>query len=347
MHLVDLPPQVFCGSPDIGQHFVAGRNGQFRMFHFRDCLVDMQTLFPIAPGGRVCTAMFALYEEQKYAQYFSEEFAVELQRHPRVDLEYGFVLGGSPNYWHFLVDHLSTIALLPSFGESGLPMPTLVANETLTPDYVQLLETGCALLNVGRPNAVAASQRIMRFRNSYVPCRSPLGPRLDFLRDLGRSIQGEGGSSAPERIFIRRGNVSYRRIENEDEIEQALAREFGFVAVTPGDMTPFDQMKLMRNARIVVGGHGAALTNTIFGVNLKHVIELYRSATQPFFKAVCDHWGIGHHFVQGIDANARSFERDPGRPDNQDYSIDVPGLLELVASLEKGTLAQGRFAADK
>jgi hypothetical protein len=331
MHLVDLPPAVFCGSSDIGQHFVAGRNSQFRMFHFRDCLVDMQSRFPIAPGGRVCTGMFGLYEGQKYEPYFSDEFALELQRHTQVDLEYGFVLGGSPNYWHFLVDHLSTLALLPSFGHTGLPTPTLVANATLTPDYVRLVETVCAFLNVARPNAVAASQRFMRLRNSYVPCRSPLGPRLEFLRDLGRSIQSAAQTPSPERIFLRRGSVSRRRITNETELEGALAREFGFVAIDPGGMSAFDQMRLMRKAHLVIGGHGAALTNVIFGVDLEHVVELYGGATQPFFKAVCDHWQIGHHFVPGAGLDAA--ERDPGRPDNQDYSIDVYGLLKLVETL--------------
>lgn len=330
MHLIDLPPQEFCASPDIGRHFVAGRDGQFRMFHFPHCLVDMQTLFPVASAGRVCTAMFALYEAQKYAQYFTAEFAAELQRHPRVDLEHVFVLGGSPNYWHFLVDHLATIALLPAFAESGIAMPIVVANETLNPGYVRLLEAGCDALRIPRPQAVASAQRVMRFRDAYVPCRSPQGPRFDFLRDLGRSLQAEDGTDAPERIFIRRGNVAYRRIANEVEVERALARRFGFVGVNTGEMSPFDQVRLMRNARIVVGGHGAALANLLFGVKLEQVVELYCGATQPFFKAVCNHWGTAHSFFEGVAVGEGSIEWDPGRPDNRDFSVDAERLIEAI-----------------
>jgi capsular polysaccharide biosynthesis protein len=336
MRIVDVPPSIFCNAPEIGQHFVAGRNRQFRMFHFRDCRVDMRMLFPIVASGgegRVCKAMFGMYEEQKYDEYFSGDFASRLPLDAPVDREFCFVLGGIRNYWHFLVDHLSKIALLPSFPESGLPMPAMVVNDTLTEDYLRLLEAGCALLGVQRPIIVMSPKRFTRFRNSYIPCVSPLGPRLDFLRDLGRAIQSSDAKDAPERIFIRRGGASHRRIENEGELERALAREFGFVALTAGDMTPFEQINAMKSARIVIAGHGAALTNIIFGVELKHVIELYVHATQPHYKAVCDHWGIAHHFVPGTSADPEARNPAVRRPDNQDYAVDVEAMLRLAGSL--------------
>jgi capsular polysaccharide biosynthesis protein len=75
-----------------------------------------------------------------------------------------------------------------------------------------------------------------------------------------------------ERIFIAR-KVS-RRIVNEEEVEKFLGT-FGFVKVYFEDIPVFDQWSLARNARAVVGIHGAALSSLFFNTHAATVIELF------------------------------------------------------------------------
>ena len=52
--------------------------------------------------------------------------------------------------------------------------------------------------------------------------------------------------------------MSQRRVPNESEVEQKLIEKFDFVAVDSGAMTVLEQINLVKRAKIIVGGHGAA-----------------------------------------------------------------------------------------
>jgi capsular polysaccharide biosynthesis protein len=68
----------------------------------------------------------------------------------------------------------------------------------------------------------------------------------------------------PERIYIsRRGGNSFRKLENEAEIEEAV-RCLGFKIVRTEEHSLDDQIAMFSRARVVVGPHGAGMTNTAF-----------------------------------------------------------------------------------
>ena len=52
-------------------------------------------------------------------------------------------------------------------------------------------------------------------------------------------------------------------MRNREEIEM-VAQQYGFTIVRPEEFPITDQIKLFRNARIVVGEYGSGLNNTIF-----------------------------------------------------------------------------------
>lgn len=116
---------------------------------------------------------------------------------------------------------------------------------------------------------------------------------------------------------------------NEDEIERELVQRHGFVAITPGEAAPLEQIGHMRDARILVAGHGAAMTNLLFAPKLRHVVELYAHRTQVFFRRACEKTGIEHRFVQGT-VQAAGPER---RPDDADYHVDIGELLEVITPM--------------
>ena len=331
--IVDLPAARFCQSSDIGELIgtdaPAGPAKLF-MFKFHDCWVEMDKLFPVAAGLRTCKALFRTYADHKYADCYSPAFAGRLQAHAAADYDGAFVLGGVDNYWHFLVDHLAKLPLLRHFDGAG---PTIVASARIPDGFAHLIERACSFLNLAPPALVKETRPILRFARSFVPCVNDAAPRLRFLRDFGVHLQAADASPAPERIFFRRGNVSQRRVLNESEVEQKLIEKFDFVAVDSGAMTVLEQINLVKRAKIIVGGHGAALTNLIFAGKLDSMVELYVWHTQTFLKAACGHLGVGHHFLRGDPAGSRPAAADYARWDNQDYTVPVDQLLKLIDTI--------------
>ncbi|HZN30141.1 MAG TPA: glycosyltransferase family 61 protein [Xanthobacteraceae bacterium] len=116
-------------------------------------------------------------------------------------------------------------------------------------------------------------------------------------------------------------------------MEQKLVEKFDFVAVDSGAMTVLEQINLVKHAKIIVGGHGAALTNLIFAGKLEHMVELYVWHTQTFLKAACGYLGAGHHYLRGDPAGSPPATGDYARWDNQDYTVPVDQLLTLVDAI--------------
>ncbi len=76
----------------------------------------------------------------------------------------------------------------------------------------------------------------------------------------------------PERVFLARRGT--RSILNEDEIDQLLSK-YGFQKLYFEDFSMSEQWSIARNAKVVVGIHGAALKNLVFNRQGVKLIELF------------------------------------------------------------------------
>jgi capsular polysaccharide biosynthesis protein len=102
-----------------------------------------------------------------------------------------------------------------------------------------------------------------------------LSPRcLDVLDRLGAGIGPMEG--APERLYVARLDSPNRVLRNEAEVTDALERN-GFVTLVPGFHSLRDQIALFKSAQVVVGAHGAGLTNLAFCRPGTTVLELIQS----------------------------------------------------------------------
>ncbi|WP_088331555.1 glycosyltransferase family 61 protein [Lacimicrobium sp. SS2-24] len=72
-----------------------------------------------------------------------------------------------------------------------------------------------------------------------------------------------GESSRFKRIYISREDAKHRSVVNENELLQIL-NHYGFEIVVPGYYSLLEQVFIFSQAEIVVGAHGAGLTNIIF-----------------------------------------------------------------------------------
>lgn len=76
-----------------------------------------------------------------------------------------------------------------------------------------------------------------------------------------------------KKIYISRSDTARRRIENETEIVDLLTNN-GFENIVLSKLSQIESMYIFSNADIIIGGHGANLTNLIFCKPGTRVIEI-------------------------------------------------------------------------
>lgn len=76
----------------------------------------------------------------------------------------------------------------------------------------------------------------------------------------------------PEKVFISRKGT--RSLINESEVEQTL-QAYGFKKYYFEDIPISEQWSVARNAKVIVGMHGAALASLVFNTNKVKLIELF------------------------------------------------------------------------
>lgn len=101
---------------------------------------------------------------------------------------------------------------------------------------------------------------------------------LQFSRYIKEKLKQKIYSSKEEnkRIYISRSDAKYRRILNEEVVVSYLVSK-GFSCIQLETYSVAKQIKIFSNAEIVIGAHGAALTNIIFCKPETKVIELFNT----------------------------------------------------------------------
>lgn len=86
-----------------------------------------------------------------------------------------------------------------------------------------------------------------------------------------------------ERIYIDRSNTAYRRVVNQEEVDGIL-KKYRIKKVRLEEMSSSQQIELFKNVKLVIGTHGAGLTNILFS-NAITVIELLldKKIKSPYF----------------------------------------------------------------
>ncbi|NRA45712.1 MAG: glycosyltransferase family 61 protein, partial [Oligoflexales bacterium] len=99
---------------------------------------------------------------------------------------------------------------------------------------------------------------------------------LSFLRK--NFLSNDHSRSWPKKVFVGRRDTGSRHIINESELYLYCRDTYGFEYVSLADMTLKDQINVFANADIIVGAHGAGLTNVGFGKEGQWLIELVSPA---------------------------------------------------------------------
>ena len=232
--------------------------------------------------------------------------------------------GGTANYYHFLTDVLPRWETLRRLG----PEPDALYVSTAARYERELL----ALAGLDEHRIVeAGAERAVRARELIVP--SLPNPRevapawvVDWLRG---TFPAQVRADLPTRIYLGRGNQpNTRRLVTEDRLWPELEGR-GFARIDPGSMSVRDQIDHFAAAEVVVGVHGAALTNLVFARPGAKVLHLFA----PTYVKHC-FWAIAEE-IPGVEYRYLVGEgRQPGPGGmtgvQDDVDLDPTAVLRVV-----------------
>jgi len=146
---------------------------------------------------------------------------------------------------------------------------------------------------------------------------------LADLRDAVLPAFGIEPASRPRRlILLSRRDAKNRRIVNETDLEAALA-PLGFELVVPGALSVAEQIRAFADARLIVGPHGSAWANIVYGAPGAGMLEIQPQDTyHPAMYSIAKLTGLTYG----------SYAADQITSEN-DMIVDVPRIVEMVRTL--------------
>jgi capsular polysaccharide biosynthesis protein len=233
------------------------------------------------------------------------EALATLERRPRRDGEGVALLGGQRGaYWHWWIDVLSRAWLLERYGSTTARLPLALPQAQAVSNEESLRLLGLAERLAPLEPGLHEFERVA-FCSPGCGSRSrlPSARVAEYAHWLRDRLCPDGGERRGERrLFTSRADASWRRIVNEDPAMELLA-EHGFERLECGRMTIREQAAAFAEASIVVGPHGAGLTNLLFTPPGATVMELFASPAAieiSNYRVLCAH--LGHRYVRLLAA---------------------------------------------
>jgi capsular polysaccharide biosynthesis protein len=260
------------------------------------------------------------------AMYVPPDRVIDLGAGPFV------LLGGSTNYYHWMIDYLPRLQVLLPEEAPWAGLPYLV-NADLAPFQIETLKR--AGLDESRLVRLPAAPVAARCDRLFA---APIGAvaqivrptALEWLRRLYPLPVRWTGIAPAKRVYISRQDAGLRRVVNEDEITAHL-KTLGFRILLPSGLSVARQAQALARAEIIVGPHGAGLTNMVFAPKGAFVIEMSAGSRRHlgFMEALAR--ACGHRYARLPCATHPSADQK-GRvnDEDQDMLVSKDALAALI-----------------
>jgi hypothetical protein len=150
-------------------------------------------------------------------------------------------------------------------------------------------------------------------------------PSISALRWLRAQMMRAPLPDAPTPPLIYIQRRGRRRIRNEDQVTAFMASR-GIVAVDLDRMSIVEQIGCFRHARLVVGSHGAGLTNLIFSERAQ-IVELFGPWKSLCYAAIAA--GLGHGYA-GVDLMPAVGFQNGAEGRDADFDVDLGRIQPVV-----------------
>lgn len=261
---------------------------------------------------------YLLPEHSWYGQHVSEMRVP--RRWPKTNYLKGSCLSlasdwASRNYGHFLLDGLSRFHLFEKAKFSLTDVDYIYCPRPKTPNAKRLLE------KIGIPIAKC----IWVDQNPSIQADVVLAPSFpgirrnypDWVVDFFRRAVAQPPTAINRRLYISRGNGS-RKIVNEQALLSIL-HEYGFEIYDPSQHT--EQPRDFFEVAVVVGAHGAGLTDLVFCQPGANVLEMIPSDhVFPYYCSISQAAKLRYGYLIGgslKERNSSVFDPSP-----YDFKID-------------------------
>jgi capsular polysaccharide biosynthesis protein len=232
--------------------------------------------------------------------------------------------GGNDNYFHFVTD------VIPRWGTFQQTMPGCRPDAIYVPhksryqrellDLIGLSDV--PLIQSDKDRAIRATRLAVPWIGNHGEFAPP--STVEWLRS---ALPAKDVASRPKRIYVTRGSQkNTRRFVREAELVAALEKR-GFAVIDPGSLSVQDQIDHFAAADVIVGPHGAALTNLVFAREGARILELFGPTYVKacFWTLTANIPGVEHRYLVGGSA-AEARRRRPMNRVQDDIDID-PALV--------------------
>jgi hypothetical protein len=242
-----------------------------------------------------------------------------------------FMLGGRANYWHLLSEEIPSIYRLNNNGLDTKDFDHLIVHESKYSFQKEIYE----LLGIPQKRFVELKnyqhiecEELFFFSPTYQPDMEALAWTRDFLLNFTRNTARKS-----RRLFICRENSNSKKIINNTEVKNILSK-YDFEIFKPENHSVIDQIIAFKNAKFVIGAHGAALSNLMFCEANTHVIEIrskyhYGSFSAPHVYMWYKELNNLKYSILSSDIRESKSLKGRSKMDS-DFIIDIPRLDNLI-----------------
>ncbi len=196
-----------------------------------------------------------------------------------------------PNYYHWMVETVPRIRYLKKYEQTTGNKVTLIVPDTLpwVKETLELLDWPTARVRYGN-NSIYQINRLV------IPS-FPNQQSADY-QWLRNKMLPDSVTPQPEitNVYISRSNAIERRVVNERELVDTLS-QYGFTRYWPEKHSMQTNLQVFYQADIILGPHGAGLTDLIFSDD-GLVIELFGSKIKGPYKRLAAITGTDYESVK-------------------------------------------------
>ena len=192
-----------------------------------------------------------------------------------------FLLGGENNYWHLLIDYLPRLICLK---EINLNNTLILINSDILDKFQLFILKILEQLNLKNVKFMKINRinRLYKFENLFISSK----PDVKFAYDFYNQTIGKFIDKKPlKNLYVKRGNVSNRKVINESDVEILLLK-YNYEIIDCTNLSVDDQINKFSKAKNVIIVHGASITNLLFVPNNINVIEIRSNQDGEFSKKI-------------------------------------------------------------
>lgn len=232
----------------------------------------------------------------------------------------------SQNYSHWMFDLVPRLHLLELSG--------IEYDKVVVPCEARYQREALKLLGIDEKRIIADPDLQLEATQLIVPSlpgliANPQRWACRYHRD--RFLRYVRSGRPRRRILISRTKPGItRRVTNEEAVFAGL-REYGFERVLLEELSFLDQVQLFYDAELIIGPHGAGLTNLLFCREDAAVIELFSpNYVNVIYWSLANQIGLDYGYLRGIGGSDLA---NRGRRVHEDITIDTAQLRRLVEEI--------------